>query len=304
MAALGRRKTTFLLDLMASADSFISQISIFTSLSPEDLASLPIVTKIITREAGQIIIREGDPALAMYVIRSGRVAISVWTMDNEELVFAVLGAGDFFGETSLLDGSPRTATAKAVEAVELIEIGADDFFKLLRLKPDIAISIMGVMARRLRATNELIQRRASRNVNQEVERHSTLAERVADRIARWGGSWWFVCGFFIVIAGWATFNTIQLLFAPIDPFPFIFLNLILSVLAALQAPVIMMSQNRDGQIDRLRADLDYQVNLKAELQIQNLHMKLDDLRASEIHELREIQRQQLEFMKKWEQPKN
>jgi uncharacterized membrane protein len=188
--------------------------------------------------------------------------------------------------------------------VELIEIGADDFFKLLRLKPDIAISIMGAMARRLRATNELIQRRASRNVNQEVERHSTLAERLADRIAHCGGSWWFVCGFFIVIAGWATFNTIQLLFAPIDPFPFIFLNLILSVLAALQAPVIMMSQNRNGQIDRLRADLDYQVNLKAELQIQNLHVKLDDLRASEIHELREIQRQQLEFMKKWDPPKN
>lgn len=289
---------------MASADSFISQISIFTSLSPEDLARLPVLTKIIRRETGQIIFREGEPALAMYVIRSGRVAISVWTMENEELVFAVLGEGDFFGETSLLDGSHRTATAKVVEAVELIEIGADDFFKLLRLKPDIAISILKVMARRLRATNELIQRRATRNVNQEIEMHSTLAERVADRIARWGGSWWFVCGFFVVIAGWTTFNTLQLLFAPFDPFPFIFLNLILSVLAALQAPVIMMSQNRDGQIDRLRADLDYQVNLKAELQIQNLHVKLDDLRASEIHELREIQRQQLEFMKKWNPPKN
>jgi CRP/FNR family cyclic AMP-dependent transcriptional regulator len=289
---------------MASADSFISQISIFTSLAPEDLASLPVLTKIITRETGQIIFREGDPALAMYVIRSGKVAISVWTKENEELVFAVLGEGDFFGETSLLDGSHRTATAKVVDAVELIEIGVDDFFKLLRLKPDIAISIMGVMARRLRATNELIQRRASRNVNQEVEMHSTLAERVADRIARWGGSWWFVCGFFLVIAGWTTFNTIQYYFTPFDSFPFVFLNLILSVLAALQAPVIMMSQNRDGQIDRLRADLDYQVNLKAELQIQNLHVKLDDLRASEIHELREIQRQQLEFMKKWEPPKN
>jgi uncharacterized membrane protein len=94
------------------------------------------------------------------------------------------------------------------------------------------------------------------------------------------------------------------LFAPFDPFPFVFLNLVLAVLAALQAPVIMMSQNRDAQIDRLRADLDYQVNLKAELQIQNLHVKLDDLRASEIHELREIQRQQLEFMKKWNPPKD
>jgi uncharacterized membrane protein len=289
---------------MASADSFVSQVSIFTSLAPEDLASLPVLTKTITRNTGQIIFREGDPAVAMYVIRSGRVAISVWTMENEELVFAVLGEGDFFGETSLLDGSHRTATAKAVEAVELIEIGADDFFKLLRSKPDVAISIMGVMARRLRATNELIQHRASRNVNLEAEKHSSLAERVADRIARCGGSWWFVCGFFIVLAVWTAFNTFHLLFAPFDPFPFVFLNLVLAVLAALQAPVIMMSQNRDAQIDRLRADLDYQVNLKAELQIQNLHVKLDDLRASEIHELREIQRQQLEFMKKWNPPKD
>jgi len=289
---------------MANADSFISQISIFTSLSPEDLAGLPVLTKVITRETGQIIFRAGDPALAMYVIRSGRVAISVWTMENEELVFSVLGEGDFFGETSLLDGSHRTATAKAIEAVKLIEIGADDFFKLLRLKPDVGISIMGVMARRLRATNELIQRRASRNVNQEIEEHSSLAERVADRIARCGGSWWFIAGFFIVLAGWLGVNTFELLFGAFDPFPYSFLNLLLAVVAALQAPVIMMSQNRDAKIDRLRADLDYQVNLKAELQIQNLHVKLDDLRASEIHELREIQRQQLEFMKKWELPKN
>jgi uncharacterized membrane protein len=289
---------------MPSADSFISQISIFTSLSPEELASLPVLTKTVTRNTGQIIFREGDPPLAMYVIRSGRVAISVWTMENEELVFAVLGEGDFFGETSLLDGSHRTATAKAVEPVELIEIGADDFFKLLRLKPDVAISILEAMARRLRATNELIQHRASRNVNQEVEKQSSLAERVADRIARYGGSWSFIFGFFIVIAGWAAFNTFHLLFVPFDPYPFVFLNCILAVLAALQAPVIMMSQNRDAQIDRLRADLDYQINLKAELQIQNLHVKLDDLRASELHELREIQRQQLELMKKWQQPKN
>jgi len=285
---------------MENPDNFLSEIDIFSSLTLEDLAGLPVLTKVIAREAGQIIFREGDSPLAMYIVRSGRVAISVWSVENEEVVFSVLGKGNCFGETSLLDGSARTATAKALERVELIEICADDFFKLLRLKPDVGIAIMGVMARRLRATNKLVQRRAARNVNQEVEKQSTLAERVADRIARWGGSWWFIGVFFAMIAAWAIFNAVEIFFKPFDPFPFMFLNFVLAVVAALQAPVIMMSQNRDGQIDRLRADLDYQVNLKAELQVQNLHVKLDDLRASEIQELREIQRQQLEILKRLE----
>ena len=285
---------------MNRADAFLDEGSIFSSLSLENLGSLTNINNVVTREAGQIIFREGDPPLAMYVIRSGKIAISVWTVENEELLVSLLGEGDFFGETSLLDGSARTATAKAVERVELIEIGIDDFFKLLRLKPEIAISIMAVMARRLRASNELIENRASRNVNREIERHSTVAERVADLIARWGGSWSFIFVFFLLLGVWIILNAVELVFKPVDPFPFSFLNLLLAVVAALQAPVIMMSQNRDAQIDRLRADLDYQVNLKSELQIQYLHVKLDDLRVSELNELREIQREQLAILKKWE----
>jgi CRP/FNR family cyclic AMP-dependent transcriptional regulator len=286
---------------MENPDNFLSEIDIFSSLTLEDFAGLPVLTKVIARETGQIIFREGDSPLAMYIVRSGRVAISVWSVENEEVVFSVLGKGNCFGETSLLDGSARTATAKALERVELIEICADDFFRLLKLKPDVGIAIMGVMARRLRATNKLVQRRAARNVNQEIEKQSTLAERVADRIARWGGSWSFIAAFFFVLACWTILNTVGILFEAFDPYPFVFLNLVLAAVASLQAPVIMMSQNRDGQIDRLRADLDYQVNLKAELQVQNLHVKLDDLRASEIQELREFQRQQLDILKRLEQ---
>jgi len=280
---------------------FLSEVPIFSALSAEDFAGLPVVTNLVARNDGQIIFREGDAPLAMYVVRSGKVAISVWTEENEEVVLSVLHEGDFFGELSLLDGSQRTATAKALGQVELIEIGRDDFFRVLRLKPDVGISIMAVLAQRLRTTNELIQRRAARNVNVEIEKQSTLAERVADQIARWGGSWWFVGGFFIVVGIWIALNALAMFFKPFDPYPYIFLNFILACVAALQAPVIMMSQNRDAQIDRLRADLDYQVNLKAELQIQNLHVKLDELRVSELHELREAQQQQLELLKKWEQ---
>ena len=260
-----------------------------------------VLTNEVTRNDGQVIFRQGDSPLAMYVIRSGKIAISVWTEGNEEVILSMLHEGDFFGELSLLDGSRRTATAKAVGQVELLEIGRDDFFKLLRLKPDVGISIMAVMAQRLRTTNELLQSRAARNVNIEIQKQSTLSERVADQIARWGGSWWFVGGFFVVLGLWIALNAFGTFFKPFDPYPYIFLNFVLGCVAALQAPVIMMSQNRDSQIDRLRADLDYQVNLKAELQIQNLHVKLDELRVSELHEIREVQQQQLELLKKWEQ---
>lgn len=262
-----------------------------------------MLTNDVTRNDGQVIFRQGDSPLAMYVIRSGKIAISVWTEGNEEVILSMLHEGDFFGELSLLDGSRRTATAKAVGQVELLEIGRDDFFKLLRLKPDVGISIMAVMAQRLRTTNELLQSRAARNVNVEIEKQSTLSERVADQIVRWGGSWWFVGAFFLLLGIWIILNAFALLFKPFDPYPYVFLNFVLACVAALQAPVIMMSQNREAQIDRLRADLDYQVNLKAELQIQNLHVKLDELRVSELHEIRELQQQQLEAFKKWDQVK-
>lgn len=284
-----------------SVSAFLSGIPIFSALTTDDFAGVAMLTKEVTRNDGQVIFRQGDLPLAMYVVRSGNIAISVWTDENEEVTLSMLHEGDFFGELSLLDGSRRTATAKAVGQVELIEINCEDFFKLLRLKPDVAISIMAVMAQRLRTTNELIQSRAARNVNVEIEKQITLAERIADLIARWGGSWWFVGGFFVVLGIWIALNALDMFFKPFDPYPYIFLNFVLGCVAALQAPVIMMSQNRDAQIDRLRADLDYQVNLKAELQIQNLHVKLDELRVSELHEIREVQQQQLELLKRWEQ---
>ena len=283
---------------MDSTGAFLGRVSIFGSLNSEALEELGGFAKVITREAGQVVFREGDPPDAMYIVRSGRVAISVWTVENEELVVSVLGEGDFFGETYLLDGFNRTATAKALESVVLIQILSEEFFKLIKLHPGVGISILQVMARRLRAANEIIERRASRNVNQEVEKTLTVAERVADLISRWGGSWSFIGLFFVVLMIWVAVNTLNLFVEHFDAYPYAFLNFLLAVLAALQAPIIMMSQNRDAQIDRLRADLDYQVNLKAELQIQSLHVKLDDLRISEIHELREIQRQQLELIKK------
>lgn len=276
---------------------FLTRVAIFSSLAPDDLRELAALWRAASRQDGQMVFRRGDPPDAMYLVRGGKVEISVWTEDNEELVLGVLGEGDFFGELALLDGSPRTATAKVVGPAELLEMSKDDFFAFLRRRPEVAISMMSEIARRLRSSNALIEQRATRNVNQLMEEHFTFGDRLADQIARFGGSWAFLICFGVTLLLWMILNSIEWFWRPFDPYPFIFLNLILSCLAAVQAPIIMMSQNRQALKDRLQADLDYQVNLKAEMQIRSLHLKLDELRTSEIHDFLELQREYLSLQR-------
>jgi len=272
---------------------FLSGISMFSSLAADDVRELASLCRQVSREDQHLVFRQGDPPDAMYLIREGKVEISVWTEDNEELVLAVLGDADFFGELALFDGSFRTATAKAAGHVDLIEIRKDDLFAFLRRNPDAALSMMSEISRRLRAANSLIERRTTRNVNELMEERYTLGDRLADRIAQFGGSWAFLICFAVTLFLWMAVNSVESIWHPFDPFPFIFLNLLLSTVAAVQAPVIMMSQNRHAKKDRLQADLDYQVNLKAELQIRSLHLKIDELRTTEVHDFLELQREQL-----------
>ena len=271
----------------------LSRVSMFSSLDREDLRELAALCEEVYRDDQHLVFRRGDASDAMYVIRGGTVEISVWTEDNEELVLAALGGGDFFGELALLDGSLRTASAKAIGRVDLIEIHKDDLLAFLRRNPEAALSMMAEIARRLRGANALIEQRTTRNVNEIIEDTFTFGDRLADRIARFGGSWVFLICFAVTIFLWMGLNSLEWIWHPFDPYPFIFLNLILSCLAAVQAPVIMMSQNRQATKDRLQADLDYQVNLKAELQIRSLHLKIDELRTSELRDFVEIQREQL-----------
>ena len=288
---------------------FLSGISMFSSLAADDVRELASLCRQVSREDQHLVFRQGDPPDAMYLIREGKVEISVWTEDNEELVLAVLGDAAFFGELALFDGSPRTATAKAAGHVDLIEIRKDDLFAFLRRNPEAALSMMSEISRRLRAANSLIERRATRNVNELMEDRYTFGDRLSDRIAQFGGSWTFLIWFAVTIFVWMALNSLESIWHPFDPFPFIFLNLVLSCLAAVQAPVIMMSQNRQATKDRLQADLDYQVNLKAELQIRSLHLKIDELRTTEVHDFLELQREQLtvqreqmEILKQLRQP--
>jgi CRP/FNR family transcriptional regulator, cyclic AMP receptor protein len=259
---------------------FLSRVKIFSSLAPDDLAELAALWRPFSREEGQIVFRQGDPPHAMYLVREGKD-------------LSLLGDGDFFGELALLDGSPRTATTKAIGHAELVEMAEKDLFAFLRRKPEVAISMMSEIASRLRTSNLLIEHRSTRNVNQVIEEKFTFGDRLADRIAQFGGSWTFLICFGVTLVLWMGLNSVQSLWHPFDPYPFIFLNLILSCLAAVQAPVIMMSQNRQAMKDRLQADLDYQVNLKAELQIRSLHLKIDELRTTELRDFFELQREHL-----------
>jgi CRP/FNR family cyclic AMP-dependent transcriptional regulator len=272
---------------MVSAE-FLSKIPIFEHLSPADHDMLVGLWHARELKVGETLFRVGDQGDAMYVIQSGIIEINVPIQGpKKQMTVSVLHEGEFFGELSIIDGLPRTATAVAVEKAHLLEMKRNEFIRFLLDRPAVAISMVSVIGKRLRDTNELVQSLASKNVNEEMDERLSFGDRLADKIAEFGGSWAFIILFFVFLGAWVGLNTIQLWFKPFDEYPFIFLNLMLSCLGAIQAPVIMMSQNRAQEKDRLRAELDYQVNLKSELMLQQLHAKIDELRATELHHLNE-----------------
>lgn len=264
----------------------LTKIPIFERLTEADGEVLLKLWKPRTLKEGQILFRKDDQGDSMFLIEDGTLEITVpVNQPQKEMRVSVLGAGEFVGELSLIDGLPRTATARALEDCKLLEMRRDDFLKFLIERPSVAILMVSEIGKRLRATNELVQSLASKNVNVEIEERLSLGDRIADKVAEFGGSWSFILSFLLFMGLWMGLNTSQILFKPFDEYPFILLNLMLSTIAALQAPVIMMSQNRAQKKDRLRADLDYQVNLKSELMLQQLHAKLDEVRATDLDQI-------------------
>jgi CRP/FNR family transcriptional regulator, cyclic AMP receptor protein len=270
---------------MISVES-LAKIPIFQKLSLSDLEILGALWDQRSFKQGQILFHKGEIGSSMFVIEKGTIEISVpFKEGKDQIHVSQLREGDFFGELSLIDGLPRTATAKAEEDSVVLVMPRQEFITFLLERPAVAIAMMGEIGMRLRKTNDLVTSLASKNVNKEMEEQLTFGERLADKIAEFGGSWAFIISFTVFLVGWIGLNSIQMWLKPFDEFPFIFLNLILSCVAAIQAPVIMMSQNRAQKVDRVKADLDYQVNLKSELMLQELHTKLDELRATELRDI-------------------
>ena len=235
--------------------------------------------------------RQGDNGDAMYLIESGRVRISIRDAEKQEVTLAELAQGDFFGEMSIIDGRQRSADAKVIEDSRLAVLSREAFLTFVRKKPDVALEMLSALTDRLRRTDELLRSRVSRNVNEEEQARLTLADRAADMIAEFGGSWKFIGVSIALIIFWIIFNS-YILIRGFDPAPYQMLNLVLAVIAGMQAPIIMMSQNRQGEKDRLRADLDYQVNLKNELSLAEVLRRLDVLESERLPKLLEEMKSQ------------
>jgi CRP/FNR family transcriptional regulator, cyclic AMP receptor protein len=245
----------------------LSKIPLFESLTDDDLNALTIRLDEAEYAPGDVIFSQGDDGTSLFVIEDGAVEIC-YGEGAGNVILATLFNGQYFGELSLFDGAPRSATATARKPTRVIRLDREDLVDFVHKSPAAALRIIEEMGDRLRQTNELMSRQVSRNVLQEQEETLTFGQRIADRVASFGGSWPFIILFSIVMTIWMSINVVRL--ARFDPYPFILLNLCLSTVAALQAPIIMMSQNRQSTKDKLLAENDYQVNLKAEMEIAAL----------------------------------
>jgi CRP/FNR family cyclic AMP-dependent transcriptional regulator len=261
------------------ADS-LSRIPLFKRLTPEELEQLAKEVDQVRFDADETIFNEQDKGDALYVVESGSVRIWVLDEDVEPVTLKELEPGEFFGELAVLDRGPRSTNATAISETALHRLSSDDFQKFLMSHPDIAIDIICEIGARMRQTNLLVSQRATRNINVEMEQRATIGQRIADRVASFGGSWTFIIIYVSFLACWIALNTFFLVHygrgengAQFDPYPYILLNLMLSMTAALQAPIIMMSQNRAAEKDRLAAEQDFKVNLKSELMLEELMRK-------------------------------
>src|SRR5918994_356207 len=270
----------------------LRSVPLFASLDDEAAAELRnlLSDKIVPQNTR--LFRQGDRGDGMYLIESGRVRISIRDHDEQEVILAELAQGDFFGEMSIIDGRQRSADAQVIEDARLAILSRDAFLSFVRTNPDVALEMLSALIDRLRRTDDLLRSRVSRNVNEEEKARLTLADRAADLIAEFGGSWKFIGVSIALIIFWIIFNSF-ILVRGLDPAPYQMLNLALAIIAGMQAPIIMMSQNRQGEKDRLRADLDYQVNLKNELSLAEVLRRLDVLESERLPQLFEEQNEKL-----------
>jgi CRP/FNR family transcriptional regulator, cyclic AMP receptor protein len=254
--------------------SVFEDIPIFSLLDADERAVLAEQVDLRRFGPRQRIFRAGDPGDKAYVLLKGQVQVVLIDDDNQEVVIDAPGSGEIFGLASMLSASPHRTSALATEETSAIEVTREDLAGLLQRKPMAGLDMLTMAGRQFHAAQDLVRTRAARNPNEVIAEQLTLGDRIADHVARFGGSWSFIIAFGVVLVVWVAVNVVLAMRAW-DPYPFILLNLFLSMLAAIQAPVIMMSQNRQDAKDRVRSELDFAVNRKAESEIIQLAAKLN-----------------------------
>jgi CRP/FNR family transcriptional regulator, cyclic AMP receptor protein len=261
---------------MACNPEVLKNVPLFALLDQDETAVLSSQVELKNFSPRQRIYKIGDPGGRAYVIVSGKVRLTTVDEDQQEVIIDEPGNGEFFGFASMLEQSPHQTNAMAMEETTCVEVDRDDIIVLLQRKPHAGMDMLAVLGRQFHAAQRLVQARAARNPNQIIEQEASFGERIADTVAGFGGSWTFILIFLAALVVYSI-ASVSMGQASWDPYPFILLNLFLSMLAAIQAPVIMMSQNRQDTKDRLRSELDFDVNRRAAADIQGLARKLNTL---------------------------
>ena len=262
---------------MESLD-LLRSIPMFATLSDDDLRALATAVSRREFKAGAMIFALGDRGNAMYIVERGDVNIHLPGQSSQRISLKDISRGEYFGELALFDEKPRSASAVATTDTHLLELKHDMLTRYLERRPAAAMAILRTMSERLRETNELLSARAAKNVDAEFDKNLSWSDRIADKVAELNGSWAFILFLITLTAVWCALNT-GWLPRPVDPYPFQLFNLGLAVLVGLQGPLIVMSQNRQSLKDRARAETDYKVNLKNEVNIETLMREFAELRA-------------------------
>src|SRR6201997_2428368 len=273
---------------MACNPEVLKNVPLFALLDEDETAVLAAQVELKNFAPRQRIYKMGEPGGQAYVMVCGKVRVTTVDEDGQEVVIDQPAHGEFFGFASMLEQTRHQTDATAMEETVCLEVDRNDIAVLLQRKPLAGMDMLTVLGRQFHASQQLVRLRAMRNPNEVIDREATLPERIADVVAGFGGSWTFIIIFLVVLITYSAIN-VSLGHRAWDPYPFILLNLFLSMLAAIQAPVIMMSQNRQDTRDRLRSDLDYDVNRRAESEIQGLANKLNHV-GDKINDLEELLR--------------
>jgi uncharacterized membrane protein len=269
----------------------LKEIPLFSLLDDDEMAVLAGQVELREFAARQKIYKIGDPGERAYVLVNGHVHVTTVDEDHQEVLVADPEFGEFFGFASMMTQTAHQTSATALEPTTCVEMDRNDIVTLLLQKPHAGVDMMAVLARQFQSSQDLVRGRAARNANELIDEEASFGERIADHVAKFGGSWAFIISFFVILVVYSAINVLMGKDAW-DPYPFILLNLLLSMLAAIQAPVIMMSQNRQDTKDRLRGELDYEVNVRSEAEIRSLTAKvlqLDDKLDDALELLREVQ---------------
>lgn len=255
--------------------SFLAAIRMFDHLNEDDRVALANVIDELKVPEGHTLFQAGDPGDSLFIMKSGEIELFIKDTAGQKIVLTTAQPGDMFGELAMLDTGPRTATALALSESEVLVLDRSDLVLLFRRKPEAALHMLAALSGLTRKADELLRTRVSRNVNEEMEVHSTALLRIADWIAWFSGSMAFLIlngGWFVI---WIAINTLPLGLTHFDPFPFGLLTMIVSLEAIFLSCFVLISQNRQAQKDKVRADIEYEVNIKAELEIAHLHEKTD-----------------------------